>query len=75
MEYKTILRPYDLVFLVGDAKGKVGSQAAYETEEWNTALNKYAKDDWTVKKSGTRISGKDLIFWALLERPERKEGF
>ena len=75
MEYKTVIHPYDFAFLVDDAKGKMGSEAAYETVDWNNALNKYGKDDWTVKKIGTLVSGKDLVFWALLEREVKKEGF
>ena len=70
MEYKTILRPYDLTSLIGRAVGDAGtSQATCETGDWNSALNKYAKEGWTVKNSGVIESGRDVIFWALLEKP------
>lgn len=75
MEYKTILRPYDLTSLIGKATGDAGSsQVTCETGDWNTALNKHGKDGWVVKNSGVIESGRDIIFWALLERQEKSEG-
>jgi hypothetical protein len=69
MEYKTILRPYDLTALIGRATGDAGSsQATWETGDWDSALNKNAKDGWVVKNSGVIESGRDIVFWALLER-------
>jgi len=69
MQYKVAYRPYDATSLIGSAKGKGGTyEGTRETGDWNTALNKYAKDGWTVKNSGTIGSGRDIIFWALLEK-------
>ena len=69
MQYKVVYRPYDATSLIGNAKGKGGTyEATCETGDWNTALNKYAKDGWKVKNSGTIGSGRDIIFWALLEK-------
>jgi hypothetical protein len=75
LEYKTILRPFDFAALIGDVREKSAIEAAIEAEGWNTSLNKYAKDGWIVKSAGPIVSGNDLVLWALLERPERKEGF
>ena len=70
MEYKVIFKPYDLTSLIGRAKGDAGSyEGTCETGEWNTALNKYAKEGWSIKNSGTTTSGRDIVFWALLEKP------
>ena len=69
MEYKVVMRPYDIASIVGKARGKGGTyEATCEVGDWNIALNKYAKDGWTVKNGGTVTSGSDLIFWALLEK-------
>jgi hypothetical protein len=70
MEYKTVIRPYDLNSLIGNARGKSGSyEATCEAGDWNSALNDYAKKGWIVKSSNTVVSGRDIIFWALLEKP------
>ena len=67
LEYKVVFRPYDLATLIGRAKGEY--EATYEAGDWNIALNKYAKDGWSIKNSGTITSGRAIIFWALLEKP------
>jgi hypothetical protein len=69
LEYKVVMRPYDIASLVGKARGKSGTyEATCEAGDWNIALNKYAKDGWIVKNSGTVTSGSDLIFWAIMEK-------
>jgi hypothetical protein len=74
MEYKTILWPIDFESIAGSMKGK-SSNDAFEAEAWNASLQKYARDGWTIKSAGPVMSGNSLVFWALLERPEKKEGF
>jgi len=70
LEYKVVFKPYDLTTLIGRATGGAGSnEATCETGEWNNALNKYEKDGWVIKNSGTVVSGRDIMFWALLEKP------
>ena len=70
MEYKTILRPYDLTSLIGRGKGESGtSQNTCEAGDWNISLNDYIKKGWILKNNGTVMSGRDIIFWALLEKP------
>jgi hypothetical protein len=72
LEYKVVLRPYDTTTLIGRAKGDAGtSEATYEAGDWNSSLNKYAKDGWVIKNSGTIVSGRDIVFWALLEKPTK----
>jgi hypothetical protein len=69
MEYKVVLRPYDLTSLIGRGKGEAGTnQNTCEAGDWNVALNDYAKKGWIVKNSNTVVSGRDIIFWALLEK-------
>ncbi len=69
MQYKLIYRPYNLSRLIEQATGdKGGSYADKEAGDWTEALNKHAKDGWKVKHSGTMNSGRDIIFWALLEK-------
>lgn len=69
MEYKVVLKPYDLTSLIGRAKGIAGTnEATCEAGEWNNSLNKYANEGWVVKNSGTLVSGRDLLFWVLLEK-------
>lgn len=69
MQYKVFYRPYDITSLIENAKGKGGtSEATCETGDWNIALNKYAKNGWKVKKCGTITSGRDVIFWAFMEK-------
>jgi hypothetical protein len=68
MEYKVVLRPYDLTTLIGRARGEY--EATYEDGDWNMALNKYAKDGWSIKNSGTATQGRGIIFWALLEKSQ-----
>lgn len=67
MEYKVVFRPYDLTPFIEYAKR--GREATCDTGDWNIALNKYAKDGWSIKNSGTIMSGRDIVFWALLEKP------
>jgi hypothetical protein len=68
MQYKTILRSYDLSSLTGKS-----AQLAFEMEDWNNALNKYAKERWAVINSGVIESGSNIIFWVLLEKAEQEE--
>lgn len=69
MQYKMIYRPYSLSHLIGQATGdKGGSYADKEAGDWTETLNKHAKGGWKVKDSGTISSGRDVIFWALLEK-------
>ena len=69
MQYKLIYRPYSLSHLIGQATGgKGGTYADKEAAVWTNALNKDAKDGWKVKNSGNIESGRDVIFWALLEK-------
>jgi hypothetical protein len=70
MEYKTILQPNDLDSLVS-AKGN----AAVEADDWNKSVNKYVLEGWNIKNGGTVASGNVLVFWALLERELKREGF
>ena len=74
MQYKTILKPYDLAMLVGKAVGDTkAAQEPFETADWNSALNKYAIDGWIVKNSGVIQSGSNIVFWALLEKEEQEQ--
>lgn len=69
MQYKVIYRPYTLSRLIEQATGdKGGSYADKEAGDWTEAINKYARDGWKVKNSGTMTSGRDVIFWALMEK-------
>ena len=64
-----IYRPYSLSRLIEQAKGdKGGSYAENEAGDWTGTLNKCARDGWRIKNSGTINSGRDVIFWALLEK-------
>jgi hypothetical protein len=75
MEYKVVLKPYDLTSAIGRAKGGLGTdEATWEAGEWNTSLNKYANEGWVIKNSGALVSGRDLLFWVLLEREDKVEG-
>lgn len=73
MQYKTILKPYDLAMLIGSEGGDAKSQAAIEPLDWNNTLNKYAKDGWIIKTNGAIQSGGNLIFWVLLEKAEQEQ--
>lgn len=69
MEYKVIYRPYTLSRLIEQATGdKGGSYADKEAGDWTEAINKYAKVGWIVKNSGIINSGRDVVFWALMEK-------
>jgi hypothetical protein len=69
LQYKVIYKPHDFSRLTGQrARDKGGSYGEQEAGDWTEALNKYAGDGWTVRHSGTVNSGRDIIFWALLER-------
>jgi hypothetical protein len=71
MEYKLIYRPYDLSRLVEQARGEKGTWfATKETGDWNNALNEYAKQGWKVKNSGVIEAGREIVFWALLEKDQ-----
>ena len=73
LQYKVIYRPYDFSRLTEQATGDKGrSHGEQEAGDWTEALNKYAGDGWTVKHSGTVNSGRDIIFWALLEKEVSK---
>ena len=70
MQYKLIYRPYSLSHLIGQATGgRGGTYADKQAADFNSALNKEAKNGWKVKNSGAIESGRDVIFWALLEKP------
>jgi hypothetical protein len=44
MEYKTVLRPYDIDSLLREGNGEAMSQKkTFEADDWNGALNSYAK--------------------------------
>lgn len=69
MQYKLIYWPYSLSRLIEQATGgKGGPYVEQEASDWTEVLNKYAKDSWRIKDSGTVNSGRDVIFWALLEK-------
>jgi len=69
MQYKLIYRPYDLSRLIEQARGEKGtSYGTQEAGDWNDALNKLAKNGWKIKNSGTIESGREVVFWALLEK-------
>jgi len=64
----------DVSALVAKTKEKTGESATLcEISDWNVTLNKYAKDGWFVKKCGTIVSNKDVIFWALLKKREKRD--
>ena len=67
MEYKVIYRPYPIPLIeqaTGDKGGSYADKEARSTE----AINKYAKVGWIVKNSGIINSGRDVVFWALMEK-------
>jgi hypothetical protein len=73
MEYKKIVKIYDLNSFIGKASGI--SQANFEVEDWNNILDQYAKDGWVVASGGLIETARDmLLFWALLEREKKMEG-
>ncbi len=74
MQYKTILKPYDVVSLIGETvEDSKTSPEPLEPVDWNNALNRYAKDGWIVASSGAIESGTAIIFWALLEKTEQEQ--
>lgn len=76
MEYKTVLKSYDIDSLLKESNMTVvPQQKTFEADDWNVSLNSYAKQGWTVKETRTVASEKGLLFWALLERPEKVQGF
>ena len=68
MQYKTVLRSYDVSSFTGKS-----AQSPFEIEDWNSALNKFAKDGWAVVNSGFIESGSNVVFWVLLEKTEQEE--
>ena len=58
------------------SKAKSEKEGGYfneaEVKNWDDALNKHAKNGWRAIKSGTIVSEKIVIFWALLEKPTAK---
>jgi hypothetical protein len=66
MKYLTIYRPYELAEL--RREGKKGDNGEAVAKDWDTALNKKAKDNKIIN-SGFIVSGGDAIFWAILESP------
>jgi hypothetical protein len=73
LQYKVIYKYYDFSHFVGRSKGEKGGYfGEQEAGDWTEALNKYAGDGWTVRHSGTVNSGRDIMFWALLEREVSK---
>ncbi len=74
MQYKTILKPYDLASLVGMAVGDVKMpKEPFEATDWDNTINKYAKDGWIVKNHGAIASGSSVVFWALMEKEEQEQ--
>lgn len=74
MQYKTILKPYDLGMLVGNAVADTkASQEPIEPADWNRTINKYASDGWLIKNNGAIQSGSNIVFWALLEKEEQEQ--
>jgi len=68
MQYKTILRSYDISSLIGKS-----AQLPFEMEDWNNALNKYAEDRWAIVNSGVIESGSNVVFWVLLGKEKQEE--
>ena len=66
MKYLTIYRPYELAEL--RREGKKSDKGEVVAKDWDTALNKKAKDNKIIN-SGFIVSGGDAIFWAILESP------
>ena len=64
MKYKTIYMPHEVSTLVTSAK---------QMSDWDTTLNKHAKEGWTVKNCGTISASNNVIFWALLKKKDDKE--
>ncbi len=61
-------RPYNAKRLVKDAREK--SYGTDEAKDFCSALKDRASKGYTVKNSGCVVSGENIIFWALPERPE-----
>ena len=70
MKYLTIYRPYKLSELISKARSNKegGYNGEAEATDWDTALNKKAKDGYKTVKCGTIVFGEDAIFWAMLEK-------
>jgi len=68
LEYALVYRPYNAKRLVGDAQKK--SYGADEARDFCSALNERASKGYTVKNGGCVASEGNIIFWALLEKPE-----
>jgi hypothetical protein len=67
--YKVIYKHYDFSrFITRSKSDEAGYYGEQLTTEWNNALNAYAEHGMKVKESGAFNSGRDVIFWALLEK-------
>lgn len=65
---------HDVSTLVTSTKEKSkDSVTICEMGDWDAALNKHAKEGWTVKKCGTIAASNNVIFWALLKKKAEKE--
>jgi len=73
MLYKTIYMTHDVSTLVANKnKTTKKSTAICEMTDWDTALNKYAQEGWTVKKCGTIPASDTVIFWAMLKKTQKQ---
>lgn len=69
MKYKWAYRPYTVSRLVQDARGGRGTTLGGSIgADWSEELNRYAKEGWVVRNSGTIDGGIEVVVWALLEK-------
>jgi len=73
MKYKTVYMTYDVSTLVANVNETTKKSIALcEMTDWDSALNKYAKEGWKIKKCGTIPASNNVIFWAMLKKIEKQ---
>jgi len=70
MDYILVYRPYNVKRLVEDAVRRGGVHGEDEAKDFEYALRERVAMGYTVKNSGCVVSGENVIFWALLEKPD-----
>ena len=65
MKYLTIYRPYELVKL--REEGKKGANGEAEAKDWDTALEKYTKDEYKIIKGGSWLKSNLLARCSVKE--------
>ncbi len=70
--YKTLLKSYSLSSLKETTASETPRLPSV-TQDWDDALNKYAKEGWVVQGNGAFESSGNIVFWALLEKEEQEE--